>query len=168
MEIPDLHEFPKNSAPSPYGKPVLVLKVGNAVLPRGLTLRAVGWLEQPKFPTGAIPKKCIGKLVEALRGGIFSDGYRGYHTCAVCGSFLPEITWKRRKITLQGHGHYLVQTGKIVYMAPELLLHYILGHDYCPPEEFVEAVSKGRFLTEEDLVVKWRAPCEGKSWLAMV
>ena len=101
-------------------------------------------------------------MVVALRGGIFSDGYRGYHTCTLCGKFLTEIKWKRRKFTLQGHGHYLVQLGKFVYMAPALLLHYVLEHEYCPPKEFVEAVSKGRFLTEEDLVVKWRAPAEGE------
>jgi hypothetical protein len=163
MELPDLHEFPKNSPPSPYGKPVLVVKFGDGVLPRGLTLRAVGWLERSEFPTGTVPKECIGKLVLALRGGIFRDGYRGYHTCTLCGKFLPEIKWKRRTITLQGHGHYLVQLGEIVYVAPALLLHYILDHEYFPPEEFMEAVAKGRFLTEEDLVVKWRAPGEGES-----
>jgi hypothetical protein len=163
MEFPDLHEFPKNSPPSPYGKPVLVVKVGDGVLPSGLTLRAIGWLERSGFPTGPVPKECIGKLVVALQGRIFNDGYRGYHTCALCGKFLPEIKWKRRKVTLQGHGHYLVQRGQIVYMVPALLLHYILGHDYCPPKEFLEAVSKGRFLTEEDLVVEWHAAGEGES-----
>ena len=160
MELPDLHEFRKNSPPSPCGKPVLVVKVGDGVLPAGLTLRAVGWLERSGFPTGTVPKQCIGALVVALRGGIFSDGYRGYHTCTLCAKFLPEIKWKRRKITLQGHGHYLVQLGQVVYMAPALLLHYILDHGYRPPDEFLEAVSKGRFLTEEDLVVRWRAPGE--------
>jgi hypothetical protein len=162
MELPDLHEFPENSPPSPYGKPVLMVKVGDGVLPGGLTLRAVGWLERPEFPTGTVPKECIGKLVVALRGGIFSDGHRGSHSCGLCGKSLPEVTWKRRRLTLQGHGHYLVQLGKVVYMAPALLLHYILEHGYCPPEEFVEAVSTGRFLMEEDLVVKWRVKGEGE------
>jgi hypothetical protein len=161
MEFPDLHELPRNHPPSPYGEPVVVVKVGDGVLPEGLTIRAVGWLERPGFTTGTVPKGCIGPLVDALRGGIFSDGYRGYHTCTLCGKSWPEITWKRRRIGLQGHGHYLVQRDQIVYMAPALLLHYILDHGYRPPDEFLDAVLKGRFLTEEDLVVRWRAAGEG-------
>jgi hypothetical protein len=163
MELSDLHEFPKNYPPSPYGKPVLVVKVGDGLLPKAFALRAVGWLEQPGFAMGNVPKACIGALVEALHGGIFSDGHRGYHTCTLCGNLLPEIKWKRRRIALQGHGHYLVQLDHIVYMAPALLLHYILEHGYRPPDEFLDAVSKGCFLTEDDLVVRWRSAGEGRS-----
>jgi hypothetical protein len=136
MQFSDLHEFPKNHPPSPYGKPVVVVKVGDGMLPKGLTLRAVGWLEEPGFATGSVPKEYIMALVEALRGGIFSDGYRGLHACTICGKDLLEIKWKRRRIGLQGHGHYLVQQAQVVYMAPALLLHYILDHGYCPPLNF--------------------------------
>jgi hypothetical protein len=45
-------------------------------------------------------------------------------------------------------------------MAPALLPHYILDHGYRPPDEFLDAVAKGRILTEEDLVVQWRAAGE--------
>src|SRR5687768_15031133 len=88
MELPDLHQFPKNHPPSPYGKPVMVVKVGDGMLPRGLILKAVGWLERPGFVTGAVPKDCIGSLVNALHGGIISDGYRGIHSCTLCGETL--------------------------------------------------------------------------------
>ena len=158
MEIPDLHRFPEDHPPSPYGRPVLVVKVGDGVLPGGLALRAVGWLERPGFPTGVVPKGCIDALVAALRGGVFSDGDRGIHSCTLCGKCLPEVTWRRRSVALKGHGHYLVRHEQAVYMAPSLLLHYILAHEYRPPDEFLEAVAKGRFLTEDDLVVTWRIP----------
>jgi hypothetical protein len=141
---------------------VLVVKAGDGLLPKNLTIRAVGWLERAGFTTGDVPKHCITALVDALRGGIFSDGFRGYHTCTICGKFPPEIKWKRRRLGLLGHGHYLVQLGKVVYMAPELLLHYILDHGYRPPDEFLDALSQGRFLTEKDLVVRWRATGEGE------
>ena len=52
-------------------------------------------------------------------------------------------------------------TQATVYMAPSLLLHYILDHDYRPPTEFLKALSKGRFLTEDDLIVQWRQSGEG-------
>jgi hypothetical protein len=156
MEFPDLHEFPKNHPPSPYGHPVVVVKIGDGVLPKGLKIRAVGWLEQPGFATGEVPKQCIGALVEALQRGIFSDGYRGCHGCVLCGIEFPEIKWKRQRIKLKGHGHYLLQVGKVVFMAPELLLHYILEHGYCPPSKFLDAILNGRFLGEADLLIKWR------------
>ena len=158
MEFPDLHEFPEGHPPSPYGKPLLVVKVGSGILPDGLTVRAVGWLERPGFPTGSVPKACVDALMAALRDGIFSDGCRGIHSCTLCGKTLPEVRWRRRKVTLKGHGHYLLQSGRVVYMAPSLLLHYMLDHDYRPPEEFVQAVAQGRFLTEDDLVIRWRVP----------
>jgi hypothetical protein len=160
MEFPDLHRFPDGHPPSPYGRPVLVVKVGSGMLPDGLTLRAVGWLERPGFPTGSVSKDCVDALVAALRGGIFLDGYRGVHGCTLCGTGCPEVRWRRRKVALTGHGHYLLQSGQVVYMAPSLLLHYILDHDYRPPDEFVHAVVHGRFLTEDDLVIRWRAPGE--------
>jgi hypothetical protein len=160
MQFPDLHEFPKGHPPSPYGKPLLVVKVGDGVLPEDLTLRAVGWLERPGFPTGSVSKEIIDALVAALRGGIFSDGYRGIHMCTLCSDAFPAPKWRRRTIALKGHGHYLLLHERIVYMAPALLLHYILGHQYRPPDEFLEAVAHGRFLTENDLAVNWRAPGE--------
>lgn len=156
MEFSDLHEFPEGSPPSPYGKPVLVVKVGDGVLPEGMSLRAIGWLERPGFTIGPVPKECLDALVAALKNAVFSDGNRGIHGCTLCGQEFPEIRWNRRKIPLRGHGHYLVQLRAVVYMAPALLLHYIVDHGYCPPKEFVEAVLNGRFLTEEDLVVRWR------------
>jgi hypothetical protein len=155
MEFRDLHEFPKDHPPSPYGEPVPVPN-GEGTLPEGLRLRTVGWLESPGFATGSIPKACLAALAEALHGHIFSDGYRGVQSCTLCGKTCPEITWALKRITLKGHGHYLVQRGQIVYMAPELLLHYILDHGYCPPPEFVDAVVHGRFLKPEDLVIRWR------------
>src|SRR5262249_57932754 len=107
--------------------------------------------------TGAVPRECIDECVAALHRGIFSDGTRGMHTCTLCGELLPKVRWKRRTVGLQGHGHYLVQLGRVVYMAPALLLHYILAHGYRPPDEFLNAVREGRFLTEEDLVISWRS-----------
>ena len=137
----------------------MVVKVGYGKLPNGLTLRAVGWLERPGFPTGSVSRDCVDALV-ALQGGVFHDGYRGIHSCTLCGKTLPEVRWRGRKVVLKGHGHYLVQLGQIVYMAPSLLLHYMLDHEYRPPDEFVQAVVQGRFLTEDDLIIRWRVPGE--------
>jgi hypothetical protein len=158
MEHPDLQVFPKGHPPSPYDCPVLIVKIGDGFLPKGLRLCEVGWLEKPGFPAGRVPGECIDALVAAHQNRVFSDGYRGIHTCTLCGKSQPQIRWRGRTVRLKGHGHYLVRKGSTVYMAPELLLHYIRSHRYRPPEEFVKATMVGRFLTEDDLEIKWRDP----------
>jgi hypothetical protein len=40
-----------------------------------------------------------------------------------------------------------------VYVCPALILHYILDHSYRPPDEFVQAVTQGRFLTRDPWLV---------------
>jgi hypothetical protein len=52
VEHPDLHLFPDGQLPGPYNRPILIVKVGQGFLPRGLRLCSVGWLEQVGFPTG--------------------------------------------------------------------------------------------------------------------
>jgi hypothetical protein len=119
---------------------------------------AVGWLERRGFPRGKGPNACVEAVVAAHRGGIFSDGTRGIHGCTLCGRELPQVRWfwPWRMVQLKGHGHYLVRRDDAVFMAPELLLHYIRRHGYCPPQEFVDAVTHRRFLTVDDLEIRWR------------
>lgn len=157
MQYADFHVFPEGHPPSPYDRPVLVVKVGDGFLPKEFRLCAVGWLEKPGFPTGRVSDGCIEALVAAHPERIFSDGSRGTHACALCGREMPQVRWQGRTVRLRGHGHYLVVTEQTVYMAPELLLHYIRAHRYRPPQEFVEATMHGRFMTEDDLDIEWRS-----------
>ena len=91
---------------------------------------------------------------------IISDASRGWHDCEICktheqrypgGNIGPVVRWRGRDLRLYGHGHYLIRNESVVYIAPALLLHYILDHQYRPPGEFLEAVLIGSFLTLEDL-----------------
>ena len=59
---------------------------------------------------------------------------------------MPLIRWNGHSIRLKGHGHYLVSHGKTVYMAPELLLHYLRKHRYCPPPDFIKEVVANRLM----------------------
>lgn len=158
VEFPDLHELPDGHPPSPYGNRLPVVKFGEGTLPPGLTVRAIGWIEKPGFPTGAIPDECIRALIDATPQTIFADGTRGIHHCELCHEMRPSVRWQRQEIPLVCTGHYLIQNGDIVYMAPALLLHYIIDHEYRPPEEFLKALVDGRFLTQQDLVVSWHVP----------
>jgi hypothetical protein len=51
----------------------------------------------------------------------------GGHTCEFCGR-------------AYGHANLAVASESVLYIAPELVLHYVRAHSYLPPEEFVQAV----------------------------
>ena len=154
MKYPDLYKFPEGHPPSPYERPVRILNVGEVYLPAGLQLFAVGWIEEAGFTTGAVPDECIEALIAAYPTKIIPDGTRGLHTCTFCEVEMPKSEWKAKKVEVIGYGHYLVRYEKAVYMAPALLLHYILDHQYRPPQIFIDAVLKGKFLTTNDLEIK--------------
>jgi hypothetical protein len=156
MEYADLYVFPEDHPPSPYDHPVQIIKIGVGSVPKGLHLCAVGWIEKSGFPTGQVPDECVDALAAAYPRKLLSDGMRGIHTCTLCGQSVMQMRWRRKTIQLKGYGHYLVQMDDTVYMAPALLLHYIHKHHYCPPQEFVYATMHGKFLTGDDLVVKWK------------
>ena len=84
----------------------------------------------------------------------------GWHDCEMCSQreeseecedVGPVVCWQGRELGLYGHGHHLVRLGNAVYMCPALILHYIIAHNYKPPDEFVKAVIEGQFLAPDDL-----------------
>lgn len=154
MVYQDLYQFPKGHPPSPYEFPLTIFNVGEVQLPADVQLFAVGWIEEVGFPTGSVPEEFIKALIAAYPSKIIPDGTRGWQTCTLCGVEMPKPEWKGKKINVSGHGHFLVRYGKAVYMAPALLLHYILDHNYRPPQRFIDAVMNGKFLTIDDLEVK--------------
>jgi hypothetical protein len=154
MIYQDLYKFPEGHPPSPYELPVRIFNIGEVNLPAELQLFAVGWIEEAGFTTGAVPDECIEALFAAFPAKIIPDGTRGLHTCTLCQVELPKVEWKGKTVDLAGYGHYLVRNEKAVYMAPALLLHYILDHQYCPPKIFIDAVVNGKILTTDDLEIK--------------
>jgi hypothetical protein len=119
----------------------------------------VGWLGSTVPTTGPVPDECIVRLLDAYKRGLcLSDGWLGWHNCEICttegewypgGQIGPVVRWKGEELRLYGHGHQLVEHEGRVYVCPALVLHYILDHGYRPPDEFVLAVVRGRFLTRD-------------------
>jgi hypothetical protein len=97
-------------------------------------VRAVAWLhhEHP-YPQGEVSPEFLERLKQfagrwgestwALGWGCF----RGLHTCEFC-----------RKI--RACGNFGVPSGDVLFMAPEMIVHYVEQHRYLPPTEFVTAV----------------------------
>ena len=168
MKIPDLTKFSPEHSPSPYGFPLPLMSGetwGIGRLPDGSTLLAVGWLGNSVKSKGSVAEDVVDALLEAYETkAVFSDGTAGWHDCELCpgpeawysdGKVGPVIRWRGRQVRLYGHGHHLLRQGTTIYMAPALILHYILDHGYCPPEEFQEAATSGEFLRPDHLT--WEA-----------
>jgi len=51
----------------------------------------------------------------------------GFHTCELCGLF-------------RASGKVAVPTNSVLFVAPEMVLHYVEQHSYRPPRDFVDAV----------------------------
>jgi hypothetical protein len=61
----------------------------------------------------------------------------GFHTCEFCGQ-------------AHGVGNFGVPSGDLLFVAPEMAVHYIEKHGYSPPAEFVEAVLRSSLLDTEE------------------
>jgi hypothetical protein len=91
----------------------------------------VGWLESGyAFDVGPTPRRFrwkLGKLAKDIKNPMW-----GFHECSLCDGPGGKT---------QGNGEiHVTGSDGIMYIAPELILHYIDTHDYLPPKEFVDAV----------------------------
>lgn len=101
---------------------------------RGLYVRAVGWLSRDHvFATGGVPPEFLEVLREHLRDPWQPVFSMGVHRCEFC----PPS--KDRRFT-GGSRNVWIPAESVVYVAPELVLHYIEAHAYRPPDEFITAV----------------------------
>lgn len=106
----------------------------------------IGWLsEQYPYPKGKVSEEFIDNLWIYLHVNI--SKVRGQYGCDLCSQSQEKnykATYKGRSITLGfDEIRVLSEDGKTAYAAPNLIYHYILEHDYRPPEEFIQAVLKG-------------------------
>jgi hypothetical protein len=107
-----------------------------SMIDAGDHVRAIGWLSKGQpFPQGDMPPEFVARLrefvrlwwpsTEALGWGVF----HGKHRCEFCLAF-------------DAFGNFGVPDGPILFVAPEMVTHYVEAHCYCPPAEFVSAVLK--------------------------
>lgn len=89
----------------------------------------VGWLARGyPFPTGVTSAEFRDKLALLCQRRLKQT--RGAHACEFCtGRDRPRSSSEMR-----------VSAGDRPYAAPSLIHHYVVAHDYRPPDEFVAAV----------------------------
>lgn len=94
-------------------------------------LIAVGWLTIGKpFPMGTTDSQVFTKLK-----GLLNDPWQpmvscGVHDCELCQYDPPH-----------GQVNLFVPNKSIIFVCPELIIHYIAAHHYRPPAEFLTAVA---------------------------
>lgn len=106
---------------------------------RGDHVRAVGWLgESHPFAVGPVSPE----FLVALRAHVDSAWQpvvcAGPHFCDLCPE--PRAGERSRKSRPGAAGNVWIPAADVVYVAPELIVHYIEAHQYRPPDEFVAAV----------------------------
>ena len=95
------------------------------------TLRAVGWLSHDhEYPSGLVDRAVFDRLEELLRDPWQPTICMGVFGCELC-RFAPEA---------HGARNLFVPSGGVVFVCPELILHYINAHGYAPPDQFLSAL----------------------------
>jgi hypothetical protein len=106
----------------------------------GQHIRAVGWLgkraglpglfgAKHPFTVGEVDPGFVERLREHIRNAWQPVVAMGCHSCEFCGN--PQA---------KGCRNVWIPTRSLIYVAPELIVHYIDVHCYLPPREFVNAV----------------------------
>jgi|YNPNPStandDraft_1061719.scaffolds.fasta_scaffold37064_2 hypothetical protein len=105
---------------------------------------SIGWLSRHvPYPKGSTLANFQDRLFVFCLNPVLRT--RGFHTCEFCSSPAPFLTYVKhrdREIGL-GAAEIRVIYRNRVYAAPDLIYHYVVEHQYCPPEEFIEAVLQG-------------------------
>ncbi len=95
-------------------------------------LRAVGWLAKDhSYPVGATARETYERLQELVKDPFQPCVSFGLHECELC-QFEGQ----------HGVANLFVPSDGVLYVAPELIIHYINTHKYLPPAEFVQAVMR--------------------------
>ena len=93
-------------------------------------LRAVGWLEGGKpYAQGNVDTQFLHKLTELLKDAWEPVCFMGIHHCS-----LSPCTDE------MGSANLFIPGERFLFVCPELIFHYIQGHQYAPPMEFCKAV----------------------------
>ncbi|MEU9193192.1 hypothetical protein [Streptomyces hundungensis] len=116
----------------------------------------VGWLSsRHEYPKGLVADVVVAAL--KILCAHPENQMRGYHQCEFCQALAPSLLGGEdgTKELFLGSAEVHVEGAEgVVYAAPTLVLHYVLEHGYCPPEEFCgAAVRKAGLGTGDELTV---------------
>lgn len=106
----------------------------------------IGWLDaQHVFTTGEVSTAFVDKLLRLCRSPLFRT--RGFHRCNLCETASARTVASGMTIATDA-GEFVVGGAEIrvvaengrCFAAPDMVIHYVLAHEYRPPAPFVAAV----------------------------
>ncbi|SPD76515.1 conserved hypothetical protein [uncultured Desulfobacterium sp.] len=102
----------------------------------------IGWLDKNHdFQKGDTSEEFIERLAWLT---IYSTVKHtpGIHRCTLCqpGAFGFHLISHEGNSFILGSAEIRVKGNRAAYAAPDLLIHYVLGHRYLPPEDFISGV----------------------------
>jgi len=108
--------------------------------PRRDDLVNVGWLDldQP-FATGTVDQRIVRRIGELCKVPV--NQTRGFHACSMCSECPVREVIGNESVALGSAEIHVSGKGK-TYSCPTLIYHYIVKHEYLPPQEFLDAVSQ--------------------------
>ena len=112
----------------------------------------VGWLERCEpYSKGDVSPELTTRLLALCKWPV--NRYRGWHHCHFCDEYPVRITDSEGEFRL-GDGEIRVaeRDGNLIYVAPNLIHHYVAAHRYLPPESFLETLRK---MTLPNPAVVW-------------
>jgi hypothetical protein len=96
----------------------------------GPGLRAVGWLDiEHPYTRGSVEPAFLEALQRHVKTAWAPMVMAGPHFCQFCTGN-PQ----------GGSGNVWIPSEHHLFIAPELVVHYVTGHGYRPPDAFIEAV----------------------------
>ncbi len=111
----------------------------------------IGWLSgKHPFSTGETSQEFRAKLFQFCLDENLVQIMRGFHECEICN--LSALEWFERRHSIYGakaefasigDGEIRVIGESAIYAAPALIYHYVVDHEYRPPDEFIQAVMTG-------------------------
>lgn len=104
---------------------------------------AVGWLEKEHgYSRGPVTEEVVTQLTKLLVNPWQPCIAVGSHDCSFC-----RFTRGPRLFTFEdtciemGISNLFVPSAETIFVTPSLIIHYIDAHDYCPPKQFLDAVT---------------------------
>lgn len=101
----------------------------------------VGWLDLEHSHTkGPVSEQFLERLWLYCRNPVRQS--KGFHSCDFCGpEWVMQVAERNEERLDLGSAEILVRSNSgVTYAAPDLIYHYIIEHQYRPPQEFIEAV----------------------------
>lgn len=105
----------------------------------------VGWLDSVhQYTTGDVAEP-LREILRRLAVTAPTNQTRGFHHCELCDlrvSETPTVEWSGKSRHLGSAEIWVALEGGPVYACPDLIVHYVEVHNYCPPAEFLAALEK--------------------------